>query len=61
MRSITFWGHSDAVLKPSGLRIGTAEIYNVVEQLPGIVDSLVIGQKWEGDIRIVMFVLLNEG
>jgi len=58
---ITFWGRSDAVLKPSGVRIGTAEIYNVVEQLPEIADSLVIGQKWEGDIRIVMFVLLNEG
>ncbi len=58
---ITFWGRSDAVLKPSGVRIGTAEIYNVVEQLPEISDSLVIGQKWEGDIRIIMFVLLNEG
>jgi acetoacetyl-CoA synthetase len=58
---ITFWGRSDAVLKPSGVRIGTAEIYNVVEQLPEIADSIVIGQKWEGDTRIVMFVLLNEG
>ncbi|MHA2429952.1 MAG: AMP-binding enzyme, partial [Promethearchaeota archaeon] len=37
------------------------EIYNVIEQLPEIADSLVIGQKYEGDIRIVMFVLLNEG
>ncbi|MFX1297894.1 MAG: acetoacetate--CoA ligase, partial [Promethearchaeota archaeon] len=50
-----------AVLKPSGVRIGTAEIYNVIEQLPEIADSLVIGQKYEGDIRIIMFVLLNEG
>jgi len=58
---ITFWGRSDAVLKPSGVRIGTAEIYNVVEQLPEITDSLVIGQKWEGNIRVIMFVLLNEG
>lgn len=58
---ITFWGRSDAVLKPSGVRIGTAEIYNVVEQLPEITDSLVIGQKYKGEIRIVMFVLLNEG
>ncbi len=58
---ITFWGRSDAVLKPSGVRIGTAEIYNVVEQLPEIADSLVIGQKKDDDIRIVMFVLLNEG
>ena len=58
---ITFWGRSDAVLKPSGVRIGTAEIYNVVEQLPEIADSLVIGHKHSGDIRIVMFILLNEG
>jgi acetoacetyl-CoA synthetase len=58
---ITFWGRSDAVLKPSGVRIGTAEIYNVIEQLPEISDSLVVGQQWEDDIRIVMFVLLNEG
>ena len=58
---ITFWGRSDAVLKPSGVRIGTAEIYNVIEQLPEIADSLVIGQKISGNIRIVMFVLLNEG
>ncbi|MFX1553955.1 MAG: acetoacetate--CoA ligase, partial [Promethearchaeota archaeon] len=58
---ITFWGRSDAVLKPSGVRIGTAEIYNVVEQLPEIADSLVIGQKFAGDIRIIMFVLINEG
>ncbi len=58
---ITFWGRSDAVLKPSGVRIGTAEIYNIVEQLPEIADSLVIGQKYSGDIRIIMFVLLNEG
>lgn len=58
---ITFWGRSDAVLKPSGVRIGTAEIYNVIEQLPEVSDSLVIGQKFQGDIRIVMFVLLNEG
>ncbi|GAG60972.1 unnamed protein product, partial [marine sediment metagenome] len=58
---ITFWGRSDAVLKPSGVRIGTAEIYNVVEQISEIADSLVIGQKISGDIRIVMFVLLNEG
>jgi len=58
---ITFWGRSDAVLKPSGVRIGTAEIYNVVEQLPEIADSLVIGQQFADDIRIIMFVILNEG
>jgi acetoacetyl-CoA synthetase len=53
---ITFHGRADAVLKPSGVRIGTAEIYAVVETLPEIADSLAIGQKWEDDERIVLFV-----
>jgi len=60
-RGITFYGRSDAVLKPSGVRIGTAEIYNQVEKLPEIADSLAIGQNWQGDQRIVLFVKLNEG
>jgi len=58
---ITFLGRSDAVLKPSGIRIGTSEIYNVVERIEGIADSLAIGQIWEGDQRIVLFVKLNAG
>ena len=58
---ITFFGRSDAVLKPSGVRIGTAEIYNQVEKLPEIADSLAIGQDWQGDQRIVLFVKLVEG
>ena len=58
---ITFYGRSDAVLKPSGVRIGTAEIYNVVEKIEGIVDSLAIGQNWEGDQRIILFVKLAPG
>jgi acetoacetyl-CoA synthetase len=58
---ITFLGRSDAVLKPSGVRIGTAEIYSVVEKLPEIADSLVIGQNWKGDQRIVLFVKLSPG
>ncbi len=58
---ITFYGRSDAVLKPSGVRIGTAEIYNQVEKLPEIADSLAIGQNWEGDQRIILFVKLAEG
>lgn len=60
-RGITFYGRSDAVLKPSGVRIGTAEIYNQVEKLPEIADSLAIGQNWQGDQRIILFVKLNEG
>jgi acetoacetyl-CoA synthetase len=58
---ITFYGRSDAVLKPAGVRIGTAEIYNVVEGLEGIADSLAVGQNWQGDQRIVLFVKLAEG
>jgi acetoacetyl-CoA synthetase len=58
---ITFYGRSDAVLKPSGVRIGTAEIYNVVEQMEEIADSLAIGQHWEGDQRVILFVKVAEG
>jgi acetoacetyl-CoA synthetase len=58
---VTFYGRSDAVLKPSGVRIGTAEIYNVVEKIEGIADSLAIGQNWEGDQRIILFVKLAPG
>jgi acetoacetyl-CoA synthetase len=55
------YGRSDAVLNPGGVRIGTAEIYRQVEQLPDVVESLVIGQEWEGDVRVVLFVRLREG
>lgn len=58
---ITFYGRSDAVLKPSGVRIGTAEIYNQVEKLPEIADSLAIGQLWENDQRILLFVKMAPG
>ena len=57
----TFYGRSDAVLKPSGVRIGTAEIYNVMEGLPEVADSLAIGQNWAGDQRVLLFVKLVEG
>jgi acetoacetyl-CoA synthetase len=55
------YGRSDAVLNPGGVRIGTAEIYRQVEQLPEVVESIVIGQDWEGDVRVVLFVRLKEG
>ena len=58
---ISFRGRSDSVLKPSGVRIGTAEIYNQVEKLPEIEDSLAIGQDHGGDQRVLLFVKLNEG
>jgi acetoacetyl-CoA synthetase len=52
-------GRSDAVLNPGGVRIGTAEIYRQVEQLPEILESLCIGQEWEQDVRVVLFVRLR--
>ena len=54
-------GRSDATLNPGGVRIGTAEIYRQVEQLPEVLESLVVGQEWEGDVRIVLFVRLRDG
>jgi acetoacetyl-CoA synthetase len=54
-------GRSDAVLNPGGVRIGTAEIYRQVEQLPEVLESLAIGQQWEGDVRVVLFVRLRDG
>jgi len=58
---ITMFGRSDATLNPGGVRIGTAEIYNVVENMDEIEDSVVIGQKWEDDERVILFVKLNKG
>ncbi|MFX0103731.1 MAG: acetoacetate--CoA ligase [Candidatus Hodarchaeota archaeon] len=55
---ITFFGRSDAVLKPSGVRIGTAEIYNIVEAMPEVIDSLAVGQTHEGKLRVILFVML---
>jgi acetoacetyl-CoA synthetase len=54
-------GRSDAVLNPGGVRIGTAEIYRQVETLDEVVESLAVGQPWEGDERVVLFVVLREG
>jgi acetoacetyl-CoA synthetase len=58
---LIIYGRSDAVLNPGGVRIGTAEIYRQVEQLDEVVESLVIGQHWDNDERIVLFVRLREG
>ena len=58
---VTFYGRSDAVLKPSGVRIGTAEIYNQLEKLPEVADSLAVGQTWHDDQRIVLFIKLAPG
>jgi acetoacetyl-CoA synthetase len=58
---VIIYGRSDATLKPSGVRIGTAEIYRQVELIPEVVDSLVVGQDWQDDVRIVLFVKLRHG
>ncbi|MGC9196583.1 MAG: acetoacetate--CoA ligase [Syntrophobacteraceae bacterium] len=58
---ITFLGRSDFTLKPSGVRIGPAEIYNVVENIDGIIDAMAIGQEWKGEQRIILFVRLAQG
>jgi acetoacetyl-CoA synthetase len=58
---MVIYGRSDAVLNPGGVRIGTAEIYRQVEQLDEVVEALVIGQEWGGDVRVVLFVRLRDG
>ena len=55
------YGRSDATLNPGGVRIGTAEIYRVLEGLSEVKDSIVVGQDWENDVRVILFVRLAEG
>ena len=57
---VIIYGRSDATLNPGGVRIGTAEIYRQVEQLPEVLESLVIGQDWQADVRVVLFVKLQD-
>ena len=57
---IVVYGRSDATLNPGGVRIGTAEIYRIVEELGEITDSLVVGKKFNGDEKIILFVVLRE-
>ncbi len=54
------YGRSDATLNPGGVRLGTSEIYSVVENFKEIKESIVIGQKWDNDIRIILFIVLND-
>jgi acetoacetyl-CoA synthetase len=58
---VIIYGRSDATLNPGGVRIGTAEIYRQVENLEEIADSLVVGQNWEDDVRVILFVRLQPG
>ena len=55
------FGRSDTTLNPGGVRLGTAEIYNVVEKFDEIQESIVIGQSWKNDVRIILFAVLNKG
>ena len=58
---VVMHGRSDATLNPGGVRIGTAELYRQVEQLEEIEDSVVVGQKWDNDVRVILFVKLAPG
>ncbi|MGL1832844.1 acetoacetate--CoA ligase [Rhodocyclaceae bacterium SMB388] len=58
---LVIYGRSDATLNPGGVRIGTAEIYRQVEKLDEVVESIVVGQDWQGDVRVVLFVRLRDG
>lgn len=58
---IIIHGRSDATLNPGGVRIGTAEIYREVEKLDEVVESIAIGQEWDNDVRVILFVVLREG
>jgi len=58
---VVIYGRSDATLNPGGVRIGTAEIYRLVEGMEEIEDSLVVGQSWKSDVRVVLFVKMAEG
>jgi acetoacetyl-CoA synthetase len=60
-QGIIIHGRSDATLNPGGVRIGTAEIYAQVERTPEVVEALAIGQDWDNDVRIVLFVRLRDG
>ncbi len=59
--SVKIYGRSDTTLNPGGVRIGTAEIYRQVEQMDEIQDSVVIGQNWKNDVRVILFVMMAEG
>jgi acetoacetyl-CoA synthetase len=60
-QGIVIYGRSDATLNPGGVRIGTAEIYRQVEQLDDVEEAIVVGQDWQGDVRVVLFVRLRAG
>jgi len=59
--TVIIYGRSDATLNPGGVRIGTAEIYRQVEQVDGVLESIAVGQHWQGDERVILFVRLRDG
>jgi len=58
---VVILGRSDAVLNPGGVRIGTSEIYRQVERVPEVLESICVGQDWDNDVRVILFVRLREG
>lgn len=60
-QGLIIYGRSDAILNPGGVRIGTAEIYRQVEKIPDILESIVVGQQWQDDVRVILFVKLRPG
>ncbi len=58
---VVIYGRSDATLNPGGVRIGTAEIYRQVETIEGVADSIVVGQIWKNDVRVILFVKMAPG
>ena len=58
---LIIYGRSDATLNPGGVRIGTAELYRVMDQMEEVDDCVVVGQEWQGDIRVILFVKLKQG
>ena len=58
--SFIIYGRSDTTLNPGGVRLGTAEIYSEVEKFEEIKESIVVGQTWDNDIRIILFIVLNQ-
>lgn len=59
-RGVIIHGRADAVLNPGGVRIGTAEIYRQVEKIPQVLEAMAIGQQWQDDVRVILFVVLQQ-
>ncbi|SUS08077.1 Acetoacetyl-coenzyme A synthetase (fragment) [uncultured Defluviicoccus sp.] len=58
---MVIYGRSDATLNPGGVRIGTAEIYRQVEKMADVIEAVAVGQEWQGDTRVILFVVLRPG